>query len=62
MTAGRIFTHEDLTKDLTIECDVCVIGSGAGGAWTAHELVKQGKRVVLLEEGGYHTRREFDMT
>jgi len=62
MTAGRIFTHEDLTKDLTVECDVCVIGSGAGGAWTAHELVKQGKRVVMLEEGGYHTRREFDMT
>lgn len=62
MTAGRIYTGDELTKDLTIECDVCVIGSGAGGAWTAHELVKQGKRVVLLEEGGYHTRREFDMT
>ena len=62
MTTGRIFTAEDLTKDQTIECDVCVIGSGAGGAWTAHELVKQGKRVVMLEEGGYHTRREFDMT
>ena len=62
MTIGRIFTAEDLRKDQTIECDVCVIGSGAGGAWTAHELVKQGKRVVMLEEGGYHTRREFDMT
>ncbi len=62
MTAGRIYTGDELTKDQTIECDVCVIGSGAGGAWTAHELVKQGKRVVMLEEGGYHTRREFDMT
>ncbi|MFZ5438401.1 MAG: GMC family oxidoreductase N-terminal domain-containing protein [Myxococcota bacterium] len=62
MTAGRIYTGDELTKDLTLECDVCVIGSGAGGAWTAHELVKQGKRVVMLEEGGYHTRREFDMT
>lgn len=62
MSAGRIFTHEDLTKDVTLECDVCIIGSGAGGAWTALELVKQGKRVVMLEEGGYHTRREFDMT
>lgn len=60
--SGRIFTAEDLTSDQHIECDVCVIGSGSGGAWTAHELVKQGKRVVLLEEGGYHTRREFDMT
>ena len=61
MSVGHIYTAEDLTSDQTIECDVCVIGSGAGGAWTAHELVKQGKRVVLLEEGGYHTRREFDM-
>ena len=62
MTTGRIFTAEDLTTDVALECDVCVIGSGAGGAWTALELVKQGKHVVLLEEGGYHTRREFDMT
>ena len=62
MSAGRIFTGDELTADQTLECDVCVIGSGAGGAWTAHQLVKQGKRVVLLEEGGYHTRREFDMT
>ncbi|MBE2251208.1 MAG: GMC family oxidoreductase [Myxococcus sp.] len=60
--SGRIFTGDELTRDLTVECDVCVIGSGAGGAWTAHELVKQGKTVVMLEEGGYHTRREFDMT
>lgn len=59
---GRIITGDELTQDVTVECDVCVIGSGSGGAWTAHELVKQGKSVVMLEEGGYHTRREFDMT
>ncbi len=59
---GRIFTGDELTVDQTIDCDVCVIGSGAGGAWIAHELVKQGKHVVMLEAGGYHTRREFDMT
>jgi choline dehydrogenase-like flavoprotein len=62
MTQGRIFTGDELTKDLVVECDVCVVGSGSGGAWTAHELVKQGRSVVMLEEGGYHTRREFDMT
>ncbi len=59
---GRIYTGDELTADLELECDVCVIGSGAGGAWLAHELVAAGKRVVMLEEGGYHTRREFDMT
>lgn len=58
---GRIFTGDELTADVAVDCDVCVIGSGSGGAWLAHELVKAGTRVVLLEEGGYHTRREFDM-
>jgi choline dehydrogenase-like flavoprotein len=59
---GRITTGDEVTKDTTLECDVCVVGSGSGGAWVAHELVKAGKSVVMLEEGGYHTRREFDMT
>jgi choline dehydrogenase-like flavoprotein len=60
--SGRIYTGDELTKDVEVECDVCVVGSGAGGAWLAHELLAAGKRVVMLEEGGYHTRREFDMT
>ncbi len=59
---GRIYTGDEVTENLTVTCDVCVIGSGSGGAWVAHELVKAGKTVVLLEEGGYHTRREFDLT
>lgn len=63
MTAvGRIITGDEVTADVTVDCDVCVIGSGPGGSWLAHELVSQGKSVVLLEEGGYHTRREFDLT
>ena len=48
MSEGRIVTQEELTSDRTIECDVCVIGSGSGGSWTALELVRQGKSVVLL--------------
>jgi choline dehydrogenase-like flavoprotein len=62
VSQGRIITGDELKADVTVSCDVCVVGSGSGGAWTALELVKQGKRVVMLEEGGYHTRREFDMT
>lgn len=59
---GRIFTRDDVRADIELQCDVCVIGSGAGGAWVALELVRQGHRVVMLEEGGYFTRRDFDMT
>ncbi len=62
MSQGRIFTGEGLLQDTVLDCDVCVVGSGSGGAWLAHELVAQGKSVVMLEEGGHHTRREFDMT
>lgn len=62
MSGGRIFTGDELAQDTTVECDVCVVGSGSGGAWLAHELGAKGLRVVMLEEGGYHTRRDFDMT
>lgn len=62
MTQGRIFQGHETTWDSTVSCDVCVIGSGSGGAWLAHELVKQGKSVVMLEEGGHHTKAEFDLT
>lgn len=33
------------------EYDVCIVGSGAGGAMAAYELTKQGARVVMLEAG-----------
>ena len=36
--------------------DVMVIGSGPGGATMAHSLAATGKRVLLLERGGYLPR------
>ena len=62
MNIGKIVTGDDVTADVAIDCDVCIVGSGPGGSWLAHELVAQGKSVVMLEEGGYHTRAEFDLT
>ena len=45
--------------DIKEECDVCVIGSGAGGAVIAKTLAEAGRKVVILEEGGFHTVEDF---
>src|SRR5262245_51260383 len=37
--------------------DVIIIGTGAGGGTLAHRLAPSGKRILLLERGGY-LRRE----
>ena len=33
--------------------DVIIIGSGAGGGTLAYRLAPSGKRILLLERGGY---------
>jgi choline dehydrogenase-like flavoprotein len=45
--------------DLVEDADVCVIGSGAGGAVAAALLAEGGLSVVVLEKGPYHTSAEF---
>jgi len=57
-----IYTGPDVREDKTLECDVCIVGSGAGGAHVAQRLATQGKRVIVLEDGGFHTSKTFDMT
>jgi choline dehydrogenase-like flavoprotein len=42
-----------------IEADVCVIGSGAGGAIVAYELAKRGRSVLVVERGKYVEPRSF---
>jgi choline dehydrogenase-like flavoprotein len=51
----------EIPGDLTLDADVCIIGSGPGGSVAAARLANAGARVVLLEEGGYHTRKDFKM-
>ena len=51
--------HE-LERDTIERADVCVIGSGCGGASLAMRLAERGKNVVILEQGGYYTREDFD--
>jgi len=38
--------------------DVIIIGTGAGGGTLAHRLAPSGKRVLLLERGGYLRREQ----
>lgn len=61
MSAGFIAGARDgaLANGEVIRCDVCVIGSGAGGAVLAAGLAERGVDVVVLEEGGHHTSAEF---
>jgi choline dehydrogenase-like flavoprotein len=45
--------------DLTLSADVCVIGSGGGGAVIAKELAQAGRDVVVVEQGGHYTKEHF---
>lgn len=46
-----VHQYPDVT-DLDVNCDVVVVGSGAGGAVSAFELAAAGLNVVVIEEGG----------
>jgi choline dehydrogenase-like flavoprotein len=43
----------------TLQADVIVVGSGPGGATVARELVRAGKKVLLLERGQDHRPRSY---
>ncbi len=51
--------HGALGGDLAVECDVVVIGTGAGGAVVGRELAEAGLAVVFIEEGRYFDRTDF---
>lgn len=57
---GAIIVGAELDNDIIESADVCVIGSGAGGATISAALAKEGLDVVILEEGGYYTSKDFN--
>ena len=57
-----IIQAKDISKPVRESADVCIIGSGCGGGASAKVLAEAGKKVIVLEEGGYFTSGDFDMT
>lgn len=57
-----IRTYKNITKNIDETCDVCIVGSGAGGAVVAKELAEAGLKVILLEEGRYLNTEDFRTT
>lgn len=44
----------------TLQCDVCIVGSGAGGSVIAAEAARAGKSVLVLEVGQYRNEQDFN--
>ncbi len=55
----RVHAPDSLGGDLALECDVVVVGTGAGGAVVGRELAEAGLAVVFVEEGQYFERSQF---
>lgn len=55
----RVHHGDELGGDLAVECDVVVVGTGAGGAVVGRELAEAGLAVVFVEEGRYFDRKDF---
>lgn len=57
----KTYNGAQLQQDLTLEADVAIIGSGAGGGTTAEILSAAGYKVLLIEEGPLKTSDDFKM-
>ena len=49
-----------ISSDTTLECDACVIGSGAGGGVAAAKLAAAGMKVIVLEAATDWQSADFD--
>jgi hypothetical protein len=55
----QVTNGREASEDLELECEVVVVGTGAGGAACAYELASRGRAVLMLEEGDFHRRSAF---
>jgi choline dehydrogenase-like flavoprotein len=62
LAAGwRVVDASKLERDVAFECDVAVVGTGAGGGVTAEILTAAGLNVLLIEEGPLRSSGDFRM-
>jgi choline dehydrogenase-like flavoprotein len=62
LAAGwRVIDAASVQSDRTMEADVVIIGSGAGGGVTAEILAKSGLKVIIVEEGALRSSKDFKM-
>ena len=57
----RIVDGATLEADRTLDADVVIVGSGAGGGVTAEILALAGLQVLVVEEGALRSSKDFKM-
>ncbi|MGF6275454.1 choline dehydrogenase-like flavoprotein [Massilia sp. UYP11] len=57
----RVIDGSRLEHDRTLEADVVIVGSGAGGAISAEILARSSLSVIVVEEGPLKSSRDFQM-
>ncbi|WP_160285625.1 GMC family oxidoreductase [Pseudomonas knackmussii] len=57
----KVHDGSRLEQDLTLEADVVIVGSGAGGGTTAEILSAAGFKVLIVEEGPLKTSSDFKL-
>lgn len=59
--APKTITLASVTgEQATLSCDVCVVGSGAGGSVIAAQAAAAGRSVLVLEAGQYRNEQDFN--
>jgi choline dehydrogenase-like flavoprotein len=56
---AQVVDGRTVADGVELECDVVVVGTGAGGAVVGRELAERGHAVIFLEEGQHHRRDAF---
>ena len=57
----KVIDGTRMSRDMHIECDVVIVGSGAGGGTAAEMLTQAGLNVLMIEEGPFKSSSDFRM-